>query len=112
MQVKLLRVVQEKTFEPLGATKSIEHNVRLIAATNKNLEYLVHEGRFREDLFYRINVFKVSLPPLRERMEDIPLLAEHFIARFNTLQKKDITGLSDEAMTVLMSHIYPVIFAN
>ncbi len=107
MQVKLLRVVQEKTYEPLGATKSIEHNVRLIAATNKNLEDLVRQDRFREDLFYRINVFKVSLPPLRERMEDIPLLAEHFIARFNTLQKKDITGLSDEAMTVLMSHIYP-----
>jgi PAS domain S-box-containing protein len=107
MQVKLLRVVQEKTYEPLGATKSIEHNVRLIAATNKNLEDLVHQGRFREDLFYRINVFKVSLPPLRDRMEDIPLLAEHFIARFNTLQKKDITGLSDEAMTVLMSHTYP-----
>jgi len=107
MQVKLLRVVQEKTYEPLGSTKSIEHNVRLIAATNKNLEDLVRQGRFREDLFYRINVFKISLPPLRERMEDIPLLTEHFIARFNTLQKKDITGLSDEAMTVLMSHIYP-----
>ncbi|MCE5212079.1 MAG: sigma 54-interacting transcriptional regulator, partial [Deltaproteobacteria bacterium] len=107
MQVKLLRVVQEKTYEPLGATKSIEHNVRLIAASNKNLEDLVHQGHFREDLFYRINVFKVSLPPLRERMEDIPLLTEHFIARFNTLQKKDITGLSDEAMTVLMSYAYP-----
>jgi transcriptional regulator with PAS, ATPase and Fis domain len=107
MQVKLLRVVQEKTYEPLGATRSVEHNVRLIAATNKNLENLVREGRFREDLFYRINVFKVSLPPLRERMEDIPLLAEHFIASFSTLQKKDITGLSNEAMTILMAHTYP-----
>lgn len=107
MQVKLLRVLQEKTYEPLGAAQSVEHNVRIIAATNKNLEELVHQSRFREDLFYRINVFKISLPPLRKRMEDIPLLAEHFIAHFNTLQKKDITGLSDEAMTVLMSHTYP-----
>ena len=88
-------------------TQSIEHNVRLIAATNKNLEDLVQQRHFREDLFYRINVFKVSLPLRRERLEAIPLLAEHFIARFNTLQKKDITGLSDEAMTVLMSHTYP-----
>ncbi len=107
MQVKLLRVVQEKTFEPLGATKSIEHNVRLIAATNKNLEDLVRQGRFREDLFYRINVFRISLPPLRERMEDVPLLAEHFIARQNSMQKKAITGLSDEAMAVLMAHAWP-----
>ena len=73
MQVKLLRVLQEKTYEPLGATQSVEHNVRVIAATNKNLEDLVRQGRFREDLFYRINVFKITLPPLRERMEDIPL---------------------------------------
>jgi PAS domain S-box-containing protein len=107
MQVKLLRVVQEKTYEPLGATESIEHNVRLIAATNKNLEDLVRQGRFREDLFYRINVFKISLPPLRERMEDIPLLTEHFIALFNTLQQKSITGLSDDAMAVVMTYAYP-----
>jgi PAS domain S-box-containing protein len=107
MQVKLLRVLQEKTYEPLGATESIKHNVRIIAATNKNLEELVRQGRFREDLFYRINVFKITLPPLRERMEDIPLLAENFIARFNTIQKKDIAGLSDSAMTALMEYPYP-----
>jgi len=107
MQVKLLRVVQEKTYEPLGDTQSVEHNVRLIAATNKKLEDLVRQGRFREDLYYRINVFKISLPPLRERMEDIPLLAEHFITRFNTVQQKDITGISDEAMAVLMTYAYP-----
>ena len=107
MQVKLLRVVQEKIYEPLGATQSVEHNVRLIAATNKNLEDLVRQGRFREDLFYRINVFKVSLPPLRERMEDVPLLTEHFIARFNAVQQKNITGISDEAMAVLMMYVYP-----
>jgi len=107
MQVKLLRVLQEKTYEPLGATESVEHNVRIIAASNKNLEELVRQGRFREDLFYRINVFKITLPPLRERMEDIPLLVENFIARFNALQKKDITGVSDSAMTALMEYAYP-----
>ena len=107
MQVKLLRVVQEKIYEPLGATQSVEHNVRLIAATNKNLEDLVRQGRFREDLFYRINVFKISLPPLKERMEDIPLLAEHFITRFNTVQQKDITDISKEALSVLMTYAYP-----
>lgn len=107
MQVKLLRVLQEKTYEPLGATQSVEHNVRIIAATNKNLEEMVRHGKFREDLYYRINVFKLTLPPLRERMEDLPLLIEHFIERFNVLQKKSITGISDEAMTVLMSYSYP-----
>jgi PAS domain S-box-containing protein len=107
MQVRLLRVLQEKTYEPLGATESVEHNVRIIAATNRNLEELVRQGHFREDLFYRIYVFKVTMPPLRERMEDIPLLTEHFIAHFNALQKKDITGVSDEAMAVLMAYAYP-----
>ena len=107
MQAKLLRVLQEKTYEPLGATESLEHNVRMIAATNKNLKELVRQGRFREDLFYRIHVFKITLPPLRERMEDIPLLIEHFIAHFNALQKKDIAGIGDEAMAVLMAYAYP-----
>jgi len=107
MQVKLLRVIQEKTFEPLGATQSVEHHVRIIVATNKRLEELVRQERFREDLFYRINVFKITLPPLRERMEDIPLLCEHFIGRFNTMQKNDISGISDEAMAVLMGYTYP-----
>ncbi|MFZ2397640.1 MAG: sigma 54-interacting transcriptional regulator [Smithella sp.] len=107
MQVKLLRVIQEKTFEPLGATQSVEHHVRIIVATNKRLEELVRQERFREDLFYRINVFKITLPPLRERMEDIPLLCEHFIDRFNTMQKNDISGISDEAMAVLMGYTYP-----
>jgi transcriptional regulator with PAS, ATPase and Fis domain len=107
MQVKLLRVLQEKTYEPLGTTRSVEHNVRIISATNKNLEDLVRQNHFREDLFYRINVFKIHLPPLRERMEDIPLLIDHFIDHFNILQKKNIEGISDEAMALLMAHRYP-----
>lgn len=107
MQVKLLRVLQEKTYEPLGATKSVEHHVRIIAATNRNLGELVRQGSFREDLYYRINVFKIVLPPLRERMEDLPLLVDHFIRRFNTLQKKDIGAMSAEAMSVLMDYVWP-----
>ncbi len=107
MQVKLLRVLQEKTYEPLGTTRSVEHNVRILAATNKNLEDLVRQNRFREDLFYRINVFKIHLPPLRERMEDIPLLIDHFIDRFNILQKKNIEEISDDAMALLMAYRYP-----
>lgn len=107
IQVKLLRVIQEKTFEPLGCSKSVEHNVRIIVATNKNLETLMRQEKFREDLFYRINVFKIKLPPLRERMEDIPLLCDHFISRFNIIQKKNVTGISEDAMTVLMSYSYP-----
>lgn len=107
MQVRLLRVLEEKTFEPLGSTESIHHNVRIIAATHKDLETLVKEGLFREDLYYRINIFKISLPPLRERMEDIPLLVEHFIHRFNLLQNKQIEGINDDALAVLMSYHYP-----
>ena len=107
MQVRLLRVLQEKTYEPLGSTESIRHDVRIIAATNKNLEERVRLGLFREDLFYRINVFKITLPPLRERMEDVPLLADHFIRRFNALQQREIEGLSEEALACLMAYDYP-----
>lgn len=107
MQVKLMRVLQEKTYEPLGATRSIEHNARIIAATNKNLEERVRQGLFREDLFYRINVFKISLPPLRERMEDVPILIDHFIGQFNKLQNKSIEGVGGDAMSVLMAYPYP-----
>ncbi len=107
MQVRLLRVLQEKTYEPLGSTESVRHDVRIIAATNKNLEERVRQGLFREDLFYRINVFKITLPPLRERMEDVPLLADHFIRRFNVLQQKEIEGLSEEALACLMAYDYP-----
>lgn len=107
MQVKLLRVLQEKTFEPLGATTSCRADVRVIAATNKQLDKLVENGVFRRDLYYRINVIRIVIPPLRERREDVPLLAEHFIGRFNRLRQKDISGLTPPALKLLMNHGYP-----
>lgn len=107
MQVKLLRVLQDKTFEPLGGTKSEKVDVRIIAATNKDLEALMKEGVFRRDFFYRINVAKLVLPPLKNRKEDIPLLLEHFISKFNRLKGKGVEGLEPEALALLMSHNYP-----
>jgi transcriptional regulator with PAS, ATPase and Fis domain len=107
LQIRLLRVLQEKTYEPLGGTESVKANVRITAATNKNLEQLVSEGQFREDLFYRLNVVSVSLPPLKERKEDIPLLVSHFIDRFNKLKNKNITNVSDEVLAILMRYDFP-----
>ena len=107
LQVRLLRVLQEKTYEPLGSVESVLSNVRIIAATNRRLQDLVKEGKFREDLYYRIHVIRMELPPLRDRMEDIPLLADHFIHHFNVLQKKEIAGLSGEALAYLVSYDYP-----
>ncbi len=107
MQARLLRVLQEKTFEPLGSVESVTVNVRIIAATNKNLNRLMRKGTFREDLYYRVNVVRLELPPLRDRREDIPLLAEHFLAKFNRLQNRDIAGISPEVMALLMKHNYP-----
>ncbi|MCX5820981.1 MAG: sigma 54-interacting transcriptional regulator, partial [Deltaproteobacteria bacterium] len=107
LQVRLLRVLQEKTYEPLGSVESVASDVRIIAATNKRLQELVKEGKFREDLYYRIHVIRMELPPLRDRMEDIPLLADHFIHHFNVLQKKEIAGLSGEALACLVSYDYP-----
>ncbi len=107
MQVRLLRVLQEHTFEPLGGIESVPTNVRIIAATNKNLSDLVKKEKFREDLFYRINVIHVELPNLRARKEDIPLLVDYFIGRFNMLQGKDIAGLSHATLAILMEHDYP-----
>ncbi len=106
LQVRLLRFVQERTYEPLGGTESIKADVRIVAATNKNLDKLVKKGNFREDLFYRMSVIRVKLPPLRERKEDIPLLIEHFIKRYGTLKKKPITDISLSALAVLMGHDY------
>jgi len=107
LQVRLLRVLQDKIYEPLGGTKSVKANVRIVAATNKNLENLVEKGLFREDLYYRINVVKLVLPPLRKRKEDIPLLTEHLIQKFNNLRGKEIEGVTPEVMTILMSHDFP-----
>jgi PAS domain S-box-containing protein len=107
LQVRLLRVLQDKTYEPLGSTKSLKTDVRIVAATNKSLEELVEKGTFRQDLYYRINVVKLVLPPLKERKEDIPLLVEHFIRKFARLTGKDIHGLSPELMSVLMAHDFP-----
>ncbi len=107
LQVRLLRVLQEKTYEPLGAVESVKTDVRVIAASNKNLDELMKEGKFREDLYYRINVMRLGLPPLRERKEDIPLMVDHFIKTFNTIQNKEITEITDEALACLMSYDFP-----
>lgn len=107
LQVRLLRVLQDKTYEPLGSTKSLKTNVRIVAATNKSLDELVEAGKFRQDLYYRINVVKLVLPPLQERKEDIPLIVEHFIRRFARLSGKEIQGLTPEVMPVLMAHDFP-----
>jgi len=107
MQVRLLRVLQERVYEPLGAVEPVEANVRVVVATHRDLARLVEGGTFREDLFYRINVIRLELPSLRERREDIPLLIEHFIGRFNRLQGKDVIGVSDEVLAILMKHDYP-----
>ncbi len=107
LQVRLLRVLQEKTIEPLGGTETRSVDVRVVAATNRDLEALVAEGTFREDLYYRIQVMVLRIPPLRERPEDIPLLVEHFIDRFNRLQDKEVSHLSSEALAILMSHRFP-----
>jgi PAS domain S-box-containing protein len=107
MQVKLLRVLQEKTFEPLGATDQVKVDVRIVAATNKDLPGMVKKGEFREDLFYRINVLTVKLPPLRDRRCDIPLLSDHFIERFNTRYNKQIKAVSQEALNALLAHDFP-----
>jgi len=107
LQVRLLRVLQDKVYEPLGATKSEKANVRVVSATNKNLEGMVKKGFFRDDLYYRINVVKLVLPPLRNRKEDIPLLVEKFVNKYSKLSGKEIYGLSPEAMSILMAYNYP-----
>jgi PAS domain S-box-containing protein len=107
LQVRLLRVLQDGTYEPLGGTEPLKANVRVIAATNRNLDELVRQGTFRQDLYYRVNVVRLELPPLRERKEDIPLLVEHFITHFNRLREKDVTGLAPEVLAILMEHDYP-----
>jgi PAS domain S-box-containing protein len=107
LQVRLLRVLQDRTFEPLGATRPERADVRIIVATNKDLAEQVRRGAFREDLYYRANVIRVELPPLRRRKEDIPLLVQQFIDRFNRLQQKSVKGIGGEALSLLMAHDWP-----
>ena len=107
LQVRLLRVLQERTYEPLGSSEPVKANVRFIAATHRDLRTEVAEGRFREDLFYRLNVMQIAIPPLRERREDIPALARRFLERQIALHGKPIQGFSPEAMDLLMRHTWP-----
>src|SRR5215470_3742962 len=107
MQVKLYRVLQEGKVRPLGSTEEIDVDVRVIAATNKNFAKEIAEGRFREDLYYRLSVIPIELPPLRERREDIPLLARHFLERFSKSMEKSIEGITPEAMSKLEAYEWP-----
>jgi DNA-binding NtrC family response regulator len=107
LQVKLLRAIQERSFERVGGTKPIHVDVRIIAATNQNLEQAVEERRFRKDLFYRLSVIPVTVPPLRDRQGDVPLLVEHFIERFNQSKRGAIRGVEPEAMECLVRYHWP-----
>ena len=106
-QAKILRVLQEHSFERLGGNETIQIDVRLLAATNKNLEAEVAAGRFRQDLFYRLNVFSIRLPPLRERRDDVPTMIEHFLRRFVRSDKRGVPSLSPEALACLLAHDWP-----
>jgi len=106
LQVKLLRAIQEKAFERIGGSKTIDVDLRIMAATNHNLEDLVREGKFREDLYYRLNVVPIHMPPLRERKQDIPLLFAHFLERSNAMNSASVEGFSEETMEVLMEYDY------
>jgi len=107
MQVELLRVLESKQFTRVGGSEIVKVDFRLISATNENLEKLVEEGRFREDLYYRLNVFTIYIPPLRERRSDIPILANHFVQKFARQMNKPILKISDEAMEILLNHSWP-----
>lgn len=107
MQTRLLRVLQERVYEPLGGVDVVRCDVRVIAASNRPLAALVKAGTFREDLFYRVHVVRLELPPLRERREDLPLLIDHFIAQFNRLKGRDVAGISDAALARLMEYDFP-----
>jgi formate hydrogenlyase transcriptional activator len=107
LQPKLLRVLQEREFERLGSTQTIHSDVRVIAATHNNLRRMTAEGKFRLDLFYRLNVFPISIPPLRERREDIPLLVRHFVRQFSERMRKSISVISDSVMASLCRYQWP-----
>ncbi|MCX5887628.1 MAG: sigma-54 dependent transcriptional regulator [Proteobacteria bacterium] len=107
LQLDLLRILQEKEFSRVGGNEVIKVDVRIIAATNRDLKKAIEEGKFREDLYYRLNVISILIPPLRERKEDIPLLVDHFIEKFNIEMKKKIEGISPEALNSIMAYIWP-----
>jgi two-component system response regulator HydG len=107
VQIKLLRVIQTQRFERIGGEETVNVNVRILAATNKNLQHEVQKGEFREDLYYRINVIPIKIPPLRERRNDIPLLLQHFLKQFNSEQGKNVSGFDPEAMRVLLNYNWP-----
>ncbi len=107
LQVRLLRVLQERSFEPLGGIETVQTDVRIIVATNRDLTELTKNGTFREDLYYRVNVVRIELPPLRRRKEDIPLLVEQFIAKYNRLHHATVRGISTEALSLLMAYEWP-----
>jgi two-component system response regulator HydG len=105
--VKLLRALQEQRFTPVGANREVEVNVRIVAATNRNLEEMIKKGEFREDLFYRLNVLPLFLPPLRERKDDVAALIEHFLAKFSATYGNKVEGVSEEARELLMKYNWP-----
>lgn len=107
LQAKLLRVLQEREYEPLGSTGSVKTDVRIIAATNRNLSEMVAQKTFREDLYYRLNIVKLNLPPLRNRKEDIPLLVNHFLKKMILKTGKNITGISDDVIALFMTYDFP-----
>jgi len=107
LQVKLLRFLQDKMYEPLGGVAPVHADVRVIAATNRDLEQAVADGSFRQDLFYRLNVVTLTLPPLKERQEDLPLLIDHFLEEFNAMQNKSIQGVSEDTLHILLHHEFP-----
>ena len=102
--MKLLRVLQEREFERVGGTRTIKVDIRLVTATNKNLEEAVNDGTFRQDLYYRLNVVSLEMPPLRDRQEDIPLLANYFAAKYSEKCNRRITGISAEAQARLLDY--------
>ncbi|MBI2999370.1 MAG: sigma-54-dependent Fis family transcriptional regulator [Deltaproteobacteria bacterium] len=107
LQAKLLRVIEDKEVRPLGASRSEKVDVRILAASNRDIEELAGEGKFRRDLFYRLNVIRVDLPPLRERLEDIPLLADHFLQKFSGKARRKIAGITEDALAALVSYPWP-----
>jgi DNA-binding NtrC family response regulator len=107
IQVKLLRVLQEREFERLGSTKTLKVDVRLLAATNRDLRAALEQGTFREDLYYRLNVVPIDIPPLREHKEDIPDLVNHFLARFGRDNEREISGITPDALSMLMNYHWP-----